>query len=80
MYESQRVYHANSIPEQARMVEVVILEVLSAEKSTVQNGRRESVQKIAKMPKMCNIQRGDREGGVVCVCESDCQKVGWVWL
>ena len=59
------------------MVEVVILELLSAEKSTVQS---ESVQKIAKMPKMCNIQRGDREGGVLCVCESDCQKVGWVWL
>ena len=66
MYESQRVYHANSIPEQARMVEVVILEVLSAEKSTVQNWRSESVQKIAKMPKMCNIQR--REGGVWYVC------------
>ena len=54
--------HANSVPEQARMAEVVILELLSAEKSTVQNGRSESVQKIAKMPKMCNIQRG--EGGV----------------
>ena len=49
------IYRAKSVPEQARMAEVVILELLSAEKITMQaKGEKEKrgEKPRAKMPKM----------------------------